>query len=186
MNSRRPKLGRNMLRAGSGGLAVVLALIALMFFQGGQLGDGDSDGEGNSNADPLASADPAATPINTTEVRSTLEQSSDAEDPSDSVEQGGLTADEQTALADGVLEVLIDENDYFVILPGTVTIYRPTEIPKLLQLAQQTTGDSNGIRVRILRRETSRAKAEIDLKTALAGIGIGADAVYMPQEFLPK
>lgn len=188
MNSRRPKLGRNMLRAGSGGVAVVLALIALMFFQSGHLGDGDSDGEGegeNQDAvEPLASTEPDALPVTVTSNSSTPEPPEPAD--TDHAEDGGLTDDEKRALADGVLEILIDENDYFLVLPGAVTIYRPAEMSQLMRLAEQTSGDSNGIRVRILRRESSRAKAEIDLKTALAGIGIGADAVYMPQEFLAK
>ena len=177
MNSKRPAIVKNILRAGSGGVAVVVALILMMFLKGGS-GDGESD----TPPSPMASVDESSSSSTTT---TTPSPSTDASNE-DSPENGGLTAEEAKALEEDVLGIMIDEYDYFLVVPGEDVIYRPTKIDRLLELAGQAKGDSNGIRVRIVRRETSRTKAEVDLKTALAGIGIGEDAVYMPEELLPK
>ncbi len=175
MNSKRPAILKNILRAGSGGVAVVVALILMMFLKGGS-GDGESD----APPSPMTSVDDSASSTPTTSTPSADTAESDPE------ENGGLTPEEQKALDEDVLGIMIDEYDYFLVVPGEDVIYRPTKVDRLLELAEQAKGDSNGIRVRIVRRETSRTKAEVDLKTALAGIGIGEDAVYMPEELLPK
>ena len=52
-------------------------------------------------------------------------------------------------------------------------------------LAELAEGDTNGIRVRILRRENARASAEEKLKLELQHVGIRTGAVYMPEDFVP-
>jgi hypothetical protein len=175
--SRKPAFAKNVTRAATGGIAVVIAAILLMFLQGG-FGDGDGDSESDGGDDNLmVSADPGDDSRN--------EAGSGKDDDEDSGNDGGLTEEQQKALEDGVLEILIDEVEYFLVLPGEEPIYRPSVIGDLVKLAEHAKGDSNGIRVRILRRETSRTKAEVDLKQALSDAGIGDDAVYMPAELLP-
>lgn len=189
MTSKTPNVFRNSARAASGGVALVIAVIAFLFFRGGGFGDGandagDGDGQGaviNTDAEPgnsLATTQGPAT--------ATGEQNSSGKQSSADNAAGGLTDDEKTALSDDVLGIMIDEYNYFMVIPGEDTIYRPTELNRLVQLAQKATGDSNGIKVRILRRETSRTKAEVDLKNALAEGGIGEDAVYMPKDLLTE
>ena len=169
--SRKPAFAKNVTRAATGGIAAVIAVILLMFMNGFGSGDGDSDSDdGGDNL--MVSTDPQSD-----------RQDSDTDNESDV--SGGLTDDEQKALEDGILEVLIDDTEYFLVLPGDDPIYRPTPMADLIRLAGQAKGDSNGIRVKILRRETSRTKAEVDLKQALEDAGIGEDAVYMPSELLP-
>lgn len=182
MNSKSPSVFKNILRAGSGGVAVLVALFLMMFMKGGGDGDGETDEKPTTPGTDMVSVD-------TTGAAGTTDDTS--ESPNDEVkpdesesEAGGLTAEEKTALSDNVLGIMIDEYDYFMVIPGEVTIYRPTELDQLLALAQKAEGDSNGIRVRILNRKSSRMKAQVDLKKALADIGIGEDAVYMPKELL--
>jgi hypothetical protein len=170
MISKRPRVIKNTARAAAGGIIVVAALLALMFFQGAGSGTGEGD-----------SSNPSLSMV-------TTESSSDgAEDPTDAeLADGGLTADEQKALSDQVLSILIDEHDYLMEIPDDdATIYRPAEIERLVELARQAEGDSNGIRVRILQRESARPSAEEKLKLALATAGIDIDALYQQSEFVP-
>ena len=82
--------------------------------------------------------------------------------------------------------ILIDERSYLLKIPGTPQdIFRPSTLDRVVQLAKMVSGDVNGIRVVILRRETARVTAEQNLKAALVEAGISANAVYMPNHFTP-
>lgn len=172
MSASKPKVVKSTVKAASGGVIVVVALLALMFLQGPGTGSGETDGEGLAPVKPtMVTTEPPETP--------------DAKDDGDSA-AGGLTDDEQKALSGNVLGILIDERSYLLEVPtGTETDFVPAELRRLLELAAMADGDSNGIRIRILQRETARAKAEQDLRQALGEIGIGTDAIYMPAEFVP-
>lgn len=176
MNSKRPGVFKNTFRAASGGILAIAALLMLMFMRGGGSGEGDGESDGEQpSPKPAESLVTTETTPDTTEPLTVKDKS-----------EGGLTPDEQQALSDQMLGILIDERSYLLEVPGQDdTIYRPAELQRLLELAARTTGDSNGIRVRILRRESSRTTAEVELKSALAKIGIGDDAVYMPADFIP-
>ena len=163
---------RSAVRAASGGVVVVAALIALMFFRGPGTGSNESDGDGFSPVSPSMATTQAPVESPTAITADTAE--------------GGLTPDEQKALDGRVLGVLIDEWDYLLEVPGEVeSIYRPAGLDRLIVLAQQVDGDSNGIRVRILQRESARPKAEQDLRNALSEVGLGPEAIYMPDSFIP-
>ncbi len=85
-----------------------------------------------------------------------------------------------------VLTVLIDERSYRVQVPANpAPLYRDSSLEQIHALASTTTGDSNGIRVRILRRETARQSAETALQQTLEQAGITADAILMPSEIVP-
>ena len=100
--------------------------------------------------------------------------------------KGGLTEDEKKALSGDTLTVLIDEHDYLIELPGSPDpIFRPTPMDRIVELAKLTNGDTNGTRVRILRRQSSRASAEEKLKLELERHSIHSDAIVMPSEFVP-
>lgn len=175
MNSKRPGAIKSTTKAASGGVIIVVALMALMFFRGP--GMGTDDGE-TPKSQPMASTElpqSHATPM-----------PSEPSEPRTEPETGGLTLDEQQALSSDVLSILIDEREYLMEVPGSGgPVFRPTKLSRLLQLASQAKGDSNGIRVRVVRRENARASAENQIKLELSKIGIGEDAIYMPADFIP-
>ena len=169
MSDSKPKVVRSAAKAASGGIIAVLAVIALMFLQGPGIGSGETDGEGLAPVKPT---------MVTTEPP-------DAKDDGESA-AGGLTDDEQKALSGNVLGILIDERSYLIEVPsGEESQFVSADLTRLLELAELADGDTNGIRIRILQRETARAKAEQDLRQALGEIGISTDAIYMPAEFVP-
>ncbi len=175
MNAKRgPGVVKSTTRAAAGGVLVIGALLALLFLRSGGTGQGDAENpEGASPDRPMlatseAPTDPALTSL--------LEDDA----------PGGLTADEKQALTDGVLTLLIDEYEYLMKIPASAdSVYRPVELSRAVALAKQAKGDSNGIRVRVQRRESSRASAEHRLMNELQHGGIGSDAVYMASEFVP-
>lgn len=173
---KRPRILKSTAKAASGGVIVVAALLALFFMKGPGLGSGDDPAESSAMvttqpSTATESPQPAATP---------------SDSPAVTEDDGGLTEDEKTALSGSILVVLIDEHDFRMALPfENETLYREIEFTRLLELAQAAKGDSNGIRVRILRRENARASAEERLKRELFGVGINTSAIYMPEEFVP-
>ena len=178
MNSRRPRIIKTTAKAASGGVLAVIALIALMFFRGA--GTGTDEGNHNSESEQASTQRPMASATTETAVEAT-----DLPDVSDG-DDSGLTSDEQQALSGKTLGILIDEWNYLLEVPGDPdTIFRPAELERLLVLAAKAEGDTNGIRIRILQRETARPKAEQELRQKLADIGISASAIYMPAEFIP-
>lgn len=175
MNSKRPGAIKSATKAASGGVIVVVALLALMFFRGSGTGTGDGE---MPDSQPMAS-----TELPQSQAASTTIESAE---PNSKPEAGGLTPDEQRALSGDVLSVLIDERDYLIELPGADgPVFRPAKLSRLLELATQVKGDTNGIRVRVVRRENARASAENQIKQELSKIGIGDDAIYMPADFIP-
>ncbi|MEZ6130725.1 MAG: hypothetical protein R3C59_18730 [Planctomycetaceae bacterium] len=177
MSLKRPGVAKSTARAASGGAIVVVALLAMLFFRG--------VGSGNGEADSKAPASPDSSLVSTAPVAPVGVPVAPSETDSDSTSTGGLTNDEQKALSDRILAVLIDERSYLMEVPtDSGPIYRPAELDRLVELARQAEGDSNGIRVRILQRETARPSAEQDLRDRLAAIGITADAVYLSADFV--
>lgn len=187
MTSKRPKVLKTATRAASGGVILVGAVLMLLFFRGGGLGVGvDSPGE---------SEDSGTQDTATTEAQSNIspdlssvaspEQKTPQPKESESTEPK-LTIDEQVATGQKTLGILIDERSFLLRIPGTPQdVFRESTLERLVELAQMVPGDSNGIRVTILRRETARTTAEQELKRALEASGIGANAVYMPNDFVP-
>lgn len=90
-------------------------------------------------------------------------------------------------LSGGVLTLLIDEYQLFArVEHGQGTRYEAISLDKAVQLAQRAAGDANGIRVRILRRETARAAAEEQLQQALRQqASLPDDAIYLASELVP-
>lgn len=174
------KLFRGTTRAGIGGAAILIGLALYFMFRGfgpggtGVSGSGTGSDPGTEGPTMISTANPssAAGP----------ENSQVASIPS----TDGLTDDERKALSGVTLTVLIDEHDYLIELPGTPDpIFRPTPLDRIVTLATRAKGDSNGTKVRILRRQSSRASAEERLKLELDRKGIHKDAIVMPSEFVP-
>jgi hypothetical protein len=91
-----------------------------------------------------------------------------------------------TPTASPLITILIDERSYRLqISADPKPVYREISLENIKPLAANTTGDSNGIRVRILRRETSRQSAETQLLETLDSAGITPDAILMPSTPVP-
>ncbi len=173
------KVVRATSRAGVGGGAILIGLVLFFLFRGFGPGGTGSSGSGTGSEENPGDQS----------MITKSEQSANNSKPSlaapDKV-RGGLTDDEKKALSGDILTVLIDEHEYLLQLPGTPDpIFRPTPLSRIVELATIATGDANGIKVRILRRESARASSEQQLITDLAHKGIRQDAVVMPSDFVP-
>ncbi len=179
------KIVRSTSRAGVWGGALLIGLALFLLFRGfGPGGTGSSNSgsglESNGGSDPKisTSAPTSAAPSSTSPAPTSLT----APDPL----AGGLTDDEKKALSGDVLTVLIDEHRFLMELPGSPDpIFRPIPLERVVELATLSKGDTNGVKVKILRRETSRASAEFQLKSELERRGIRGDSLVMPTEFVP-
>lgn len=181
-----PRLVRGSSRAGVGAGAVLIGLALFLLFRGFGLGPGNGTGEDGSGDTKTEETDDDAEILaaDSDPSESTPEKQQDNTSPQQNT--GGLTFDEEKAIAGNVLTVLIDEHDYLMQIPGTTDpVYRRTELTRLVELAKRAKGDTNGIRVRILRRESARASAENQIKADLMHAGLTADAIVMPRDFVP-
>ena len=86
-----------------------------------------------------------------------------------------------------VVNLLIDGRSYFIrqSVDGK-RAYRPIELPELVNLAKAARGNEDGIRVRVSRRESSRASAENLLQEKLMEAGLRKEAIYLQEGFVPE
>lgn len=178
---KRPTIGttiRRAPRAAMGGGMLLLAFLLLMLFPFGSGDNGDSSEDSGPEQDPrsaMVASGGSFTPV-TADAR-----------PAERDTDTDLTDDERRALSGDVLSVLIDEYDYLLEITADDAdpIYRQKPLERIVELAGQAVGDSNGIRVRIIRRDSARASAEAKLKRELEQSGIGSDAIHMTDTTLP-
>lgn len=186
-NSVPGKVVRGTSKAVTGGAALLLAFLALMLFRlggGGLSGTGENgDGAGGTNGSDGSA--PEEKPALVTGVTAGNLRPGDSAVAVD--QDSGLTPDERKALSGHVLTVLVDEHNYLIEIPSAEGKpgWLPCELRRVVQLAARASGDSNGMKVRILRRENSRASAEEQLKLDLGREGIHSDAVHMSESFVP-
>ncbi len=183
------KVVRGSSKAVTGGAAIMLALLMLMFFRmGGGLGTGDA-GDGSDDGSTTKSAEPGQTENRNPPLASAASRPAGTTGKGivdDSTRSAGLTDDEKKALSGEVLTVLIDEYTWLIEIPSeNQPIYRPTELARIVELAGHAQGDSNGIRVRIVRRKSARFSAEEQLKNELAHKGIGSNAIHAVDGWIP-
>lgn len=180
-----PRLVRGSSRAGVGAGAALIGLALFLLFRGFGFGPGSGSGETQNTGEENGASDSKILAANA-DPATESESPDESTEPNDRPRTKGLSADEEKAVAGDVLTVLIDEHDYLMQIPGTTdVVYRRCELSRLIELAKLTKGDTNGIRVRILRRESARASSESQIKIDLAHAGISADAIVMPKEFVP-
>lgn len=182
----RKNLMRRTSKAGMGGGAILIGLALYLLFRGFGFGGPGAPGSGGGpDSESGADSKSGGSTMITTSQSPSNSGSAKALAAPDRIE-GGLSDDEQKALSGVTLTVLIDEHDYLFEIPGTPDpMFRPIPLERIVELATLTKGDSNGTKVRILRRQTSRASAEEKLKLELGRRGIHADAIVMPSEFMP-
>ncbi len=171
---------RGTSRAGMGGGAILIGLALFMLFRG--FGPGGTGASGSGTGKGTTSTGHTKTAVRSSETNPDKNPSLAA--PESVV--GGLTDDERKALSGDLLTILIDDFQYMIELPGNPdSIHRQADLSRILQLASLAKGDSNGIKVRILIRQSARASAESQLLADLEHSGIHRDAIMMTTEFVP-
>ena len=176
----RGQIVRNTSRAGMGGGAILIALALFMLFKG--LGPGGTGASGSGTGKGNTSTEHSTEAVGSSETNP--DENSSLAAPESVV--GGLTDDERKALSGDLLTVLIDDFQYMIELPGNPdSIHRPAELSRIVELASLAKGDSNGIKVRVLIRQSARASAESQLLADLEHSGIHRDAIMMTSEFVP-
>jgi len=171
---------------GAGALLIGIALYLMLRGFGVGTGEGTGDTEQRASADSANESDTAA-PANTkalTQPAASVAADKDAESGAGSLTD--LTADERRAISSGILTVLIDERKFLIQIADTpAPLFRSTILSRIPELVRRCSGDTNGIRVIVRRRETARPSAEADLRRELEKLQITSDAILMPEEILP-
>lgn len=81
------------------------------------------------------------------------------------------------------LLVRVDEYNYQVTDAAAIA-WREANLRDILLLAKRTTGDEDGLRVRILRRKSARYTAWARLYAELETAGLPSDSISMPKELV--
>ena len=152
--AKKKRGGTSRRVAVGGGVILILGILMGMFMELPGLGSGTMVSKGEGAASPTKNNSPD------TQVDTGLQSS-------------------------GLITVLIDDRSYSLVKKvGDETVFSPTELTTIVNQATKVTGNEDGIRVRILRRESARYSAETNLRNALADAGIENEAVYMPKTFV--
>ena len=151
------------------GITVVVGVVIVTLLNGGFPGFGTRNG----NADEDDSA---------AEVVASTETEAPPETPAPpQPEEAPKTEDSTPKKPDiKVLDILVDGHDYQISLRGKGYTTFPLE--RIVATAKATSGNEDGIRVRILRRDSARVVAWSRLHEALEDAGISKDAILMPRE----
>jgi hypothetical protein len=177
---------RTSSRYGVGAGALMIGIALYLLLQGFGAGAGTGDTEQPASADSASKPDTAA-PADTkaaTQPAASVAADKDAEAGARSLTD--LTADERRAISSGILTVLIDERKFLIQIADTpAPVFRSTILSRIPELVRRCSGDTNGIRVIVRRRETARPSAEADLRRELEKLQITSDAILMPEEILP-
>lgn len=93
-------------------------------------------------------------------------------------------ADAEGTTPPDVLEIRIENRDYFVPDGASPTGVRKVDLDDVVKLAEATTGNNDGIRVRILRSSSARLTAWITLHDSLQKAGLSQDSIRMPKDLV--
>lgn len=106
-------------------------------------------------------------------------------------DQSGTTTTNKDSTTDqglptaGLITVLIDDRDFSLAKKsGDELTYEAIALEEIVELAKDLPGNEDGIKVRVLRKETARATAEANLRNALIDAGLDAGSIYMPRSFV--
>lgn len=96
------------------------------------------------------------------------------------------TTDGSMAAAGDVLHVIVDDQHYALreMVDGQ-SQYRPIDLAELIELAKETKGNADGIRVRIASRESARYTAEARLHDELIKAGLPEQSLFRQKELAP-
>jgi formylglycine-generating enzyme required for sulfatase activity len=82
-----------------------------------------------------------------------------------------------------VLEIKINNQDY-IVPDDDPNSFRTVDLDEAVKLAQLTTGNDDGIRVRILRTGSARLTAWTTLHESLVNSGLSLDSIRMPKNII--
>jgi hypothetical protein len=152
-------------------LGVAIATILNGAFPGFGTRNGTADEEGEASRVEVSteSQAPARTPA--------VDETPASPEPQESSASEETTAKKPDLK---VLDILVDGHDYQISLRGKG--YTTFPLARVVETAKVTTGNEDGIRVRILRRDSARVVAWSRLYEALEDAGISKDAIIMPHE----
>ena len=127
MASKRPTVFKTTTRAASGGAVLVGVALVLLFFRGKGIGIGvDSEGQTDPSAE-TSEGEQRASQTPTPEfasISNPLNSPETAQPAAEGKQQPELTIDEQVAVGQKTLGILIDERSYLLKIPGT-----PQDLP---------------------------------------------------------
>lgn len=158
----------------AGGL-VILGIVIATFFKGLFPGFGSGSGDGEDSGPTLVASTDSSQPPATTPLAE--EQPAQPEDTPEADEPAP-----ETKAALETLDVLIDGHDYLVSVRGKG--YTVVPLPAIMNVAKETSGNEDGIRVRILRKNSARVVAWSRLFEELEEVGIANDKVLMPKDLV--
>lgn len=95
-----------------------------------------------------------------------------------------VVAKVETSARVPVLEIQIDNHDYFVADNDSKTGVRKVDLDEAVRLAQETTGNDDGIRVRIVRSRSARLTAWTTLHDSLVKADLSLDSIRMPKDLV--
>jgi hypothetical protein len=95
-----------------------------------------------------------------------------------------VVSEVETSAPSAVLEIRIDNHDYFVADDSSVTGVRKVDLDEAATLARATTGNDDGIRVRILRSQSARLTAWTTLHDSLIKAELSMDSIRMPKDLV--
>lgn len=81
------------------------------------------------------------------------------------------------------LVVRVDDYNY-QLADASGSAFRDATLRDILSLAKRTTGDDDGLRVRILRRKSARYTAWARLYAELESAGLPSDSISMPKDLV--
>ena len=83
-----------------------------------------------------------------------------------------------------LVAVVISGNQYLLSTSGDETQAAPAELAEVVRAVLATTGDGQGIRVRVFRKKDATTGAQFDLSAKLGDAGIPSEVVQVMQKFL--
>lgn len=150
----------------AGGILVAIGIYLGTLFQGWELGVGES---GTGDKSPQAVSSPSRGPS-----LSDLADESASEGTSPPDASAERTA-EPVSGSTKRLDVIIDGREYLLVSSEGQSP-QSISLEKLVGLIPAATGDDDGVRIRIIRRKSSRVTTELALQEKLTEAGVPADA----------
>lgn len=171
--------GRNLLFqkktwiAGAVAAGVLVGINMPEFWKGPGTGSGTTGvGIGTPSANAPETADPKSDSSELASVaKKIVKESASTNDQQSTADQAAATA---PAEKPDVVKVVVAERAFAL---RSEKGERPIQLPEIIELVKQAPGDTDGIRLRIYRKPSSRASAEDALQTALSDAGIREDVV---------
>ena len=83
-----------------------------------------------------------------------------------------------------LVAVVISGDKYLLSTSGDETQATPAELAEVIRAVLATTGDGQGIRVRVFRKKDATTGAQVDLSSKLGDAGVPSEEIQVRQQFL--